>query len=353
MSPRDLTGGLPDLDGDAPAGPNLEFDPSFGELERAAQGKPEQQYGGTIIPAEEPNWKEVAGLAEDLLDRTRDLRVLVTLAVARLQLKGLVAFVEVVGVIRDQLEARWPYVHPQLDPEDDNDPTFRANALLPLGEPLRVLRPLRTLALATSRRDGPVSWRTVNIFNGIVDTEDSSERKTEQVIRAAFAETGVAQLTTILDSVNFGQAQIDGIDAVFNANSGYGNGPDLSNLSKLLREIGNIIGTYMPAEDPADAGGEVSEQTEAVGGEREQASGGGARPGVSIASLTAIHSREDAMRLLDLVVRYYETQEPSSPLPLLIGRARKLADKGFLEILQDIAPDGLMQAQSVVRSRDD
>ena len=58
------------------------------------------------------------------------------------------------------------------------------------------------------------------------------------------------------------------------------------------------------------------------------------------------------MRLLDLVVRYYERHEPSSPLPLLLSRARNLADKGFLEILQELAPDGLMQAQVVVQSRE-
>jgi type VI secretion system protein ImpA len=58
------------------------------------------------------------------------------------------------------------------------------------------------------------------------------------------------------------------------------------------------------------------------------------------------------MHLLDLVCRYYEQNEPSSPLPLLITRARKLADKGFLEILQDLAPDGVMQAQNIVQSRE-
>jgi type VI secretion system protein ImpA len=58
------------------------------------------------------------------------------------------------------------------------------------------------------------------------------------------------------------------------------------------------------------------------------------------------------MRLLDIVCRYYEQHEPSSPLPMMIARARRLADKGFLEILQDLAPDGLHQAASIVQPRD-
>ena len=194
MAPLDLTGELPDIDADAPAGPNLEFDAGFGELERAAQGKPEQQYGGTIIPAEEPNWKEVAAQAAALLDRTHDLRVLVHLAVARLQLSGLADFVSVLGMIRQQLDARWEHVHPQLDPEDDNDPTLRANALLQLAEPVRVLRALRDLPLAVSRRDGPVSWRMIGIFNGTIEADNEQEKKTEAVIRAAFTDTGAEML---------------------------------------------------------------------------------------------------------------------------------------------------------------
>lgn len=68
--------------------------------------------------------------------------------------------------------------------------------------------------------------------------------------------------------------------------------------------------------------------------------------------LTAVTSRAEALHLLDLACRYYQENEPSSPLPLLIARARRLADKSFLEILQDLAPDGLGQAQNIVQSRE-
>ena len=67
---------LPDLSDSAPAGDNLELDPDFGALERASRGKPEQQYGDTIIPAEPADWKQAESLAMALQDRTRDLRIL-------------------------------------------------------------------------------------------------------------------------------------------------------------------------------------------------------------------------------------------------------------------------------------
>jgi type VI secretion system protein ImpA len=55
MSAIDLDALLSPVASDDPCGADLEYDPEFGELERATQGRPEQQFGETIIPAEEPD----------------------------------------------------------------------------------------------------------------------------------------------------------------------------------------------------------------------------------------------------------------------------------------------------------
>jgi type VI secretion system protein ImpA len=39
-----------------PCGENLEYDAEFQALEQASQGKAEQQFGDTIIPAEPADW---------------------------------------------------------------------------------------------------------------------------------------------------------------------------------------------------------------------------------------------------------------------------------------------------------
>jgi type VI secretion system protein ImpA len=59
------------------------------------------------------------------------------------------------------------------------------------------------------------------------------------------------------------------------------------------------------------------------------------------------------LRLLDLACQYYRRHEPSSPLPLLVERAQRLAEKNFLDILRDLAPDGVMQAQTIIGNRDE
>ena len=64
------------------------------------------------------------------------------------------------------------------------------------------------------------------------------------------------------------------------------------------------------------------------------------------ARFAPVRSRAEVIRLLDLVCDIDERYEPSSPLPMLLQRARGLVDKNFLEILRDLAPDGLTQAQT-------
>ena len=192
---------LPDLSPDAPAGESLENDSAFGALERATRGKPEQQHGDLIIPAEDPDWKEVDAQASALLGTTRDLRILQYLALARLNLRGLTGFAEVLRAVRTQLETNWPYVHPQLDPEDDNDPTLRANALLGLSDSGRVLRVLRDLPLAISTRAGKISWRDIGVAIGAIEAPDDRDRLTETTIRGAFQDADQARLAALREAL--------------------------------------------------------------------------------------------------------------------------------------------------------
>lgn len=357
MPPLDSAALLAAITDDLPAGPNLEFDAEFGALDRAAQGKSEQQYGNTVIPAEEPDWKEVATQADALLKRTRDLRVLAHLAVARLHLNGLLGYVELLVAAHTLLETRWETVHPQLDPEDDNDPTLRANALLRFGHPALVLKALRTLPLAISPRAGQFSWRDVALATGEIEPDAGSQKPSEQTIRAAFQDSDKTRIAAVRDAAKAGAAAIAGINAVFDNNAGYGTGPDLADLAKLLTTLGRTIDRYVtfdPAgEAPVPQADDAAPQDSPTATIAETSAPRRPAGPVTAAALTEIVTRTDALRLLDLVCRYYQRYEPSSPLPLLIERARRLAEKSFLDVLRELAPDGLMQAQSIVSSRDE
>jgi type VI secretion system protein ImpA len=60
-----------------------------------------------------------------------------------------------------------------------------------------------------------------------------------------------------------------------------------------------------------------------------------------------IVGRDDVIRTLDRLCEYYKRYEPSSPVPLLLMRAKRLVSMDFMEILQDLAPNGIAQAQAI------
>jgi type VI secretion system protein ImpA len=58
MAVLDVETLLAPISAEAPCGENLEYDPAYVALEGLVRGKPEQQVGDKIIPAEEPDWRE-------------------------------------------------------------------------------------------------------------------------------------------------------------------------------------------------------------------------------------------------------------------------------------------------------
>ncbi len=175
----------------------------------------------------------------------------------------------------------------------------------------------------------------------------------EAFIRGAFGKTNPERLAALTGAVAQLIGDMNAIPAAFDQHAGYGTGPDLSGLSKLLTDIQQKLRRYEPTPDAPD----VVEETVDEGGDggfgaAEEAGGEvhvrtGRRGGIDIRSITAVSKRDDAVYLLELASNYFRNNEPSSPLPMLIDRARRLATMEFMDILRDLAPDGLMQAQTI------
>ena len=71
------------------------------------------------------------------------------------------------------------------------------------------------------------------------------------------------------------------------------------------------------------------------------------------ARLALVNSREDVVHSLDLVLNYYRDNEPSSPVPLLVARAKRLVSSSFIDAIKDLAPGGLKDLQTVAGIIDD
>ena len=60
-----------------------------------------------------------------------------------------------------------------------------------------------------------------------------------------------------------------------------------------------------------------------------------------------VTSRDDVVAMLDRICAYYERHEPSSPVPLLMQRARRLVHMNFLELMRDLADKGMPQIEAI------
>src|SRR3546814_12955639 len=99
-------------------GENLEYSPEFLALQQAVAGKPEQQFGSTIIPEQAPDWALIEREAAELSGRTCDIRIIVLLAQAWTELRGLPGFADGIQLLATVLDRHWDHVYPLLILDD-------------------------------------------------------------------------------------------------------------------------------------------------------------------------------------------------------------------------------------------
>lgn len=312
----------------APCGPDLEYDNEFLALTQAAAGKPESQFG----PAEPPEWRKVAEIAEGLFDRTRDLRVAVQWVRAMLHLQGYGALVPGFKLLNGLIDTQWAHLHPLPDP-DDNDPYARVNTLTLLREPSGLLGDLRDARVVEDRAIGLLLVRDVEAALGLAPvTAGRSEMARDQVTRMLEAALAKAP-----------QLRSQCVDAVVElralmAKVGEKLGSDAPDLRAPFAIVNGLAG-LLPAEVlPFDESSEVDQGL-------ADAAGGGGRPrGLS----GVVNSRDEALRAIDLVIEYLERAEPTNPAPLFLRRARQLVGHSFLQLMKVLAPDALAEVARTV-----
>jgi type VI secretion system protein ImpA len=324
---------LQEIDPEAPSGENLEYDPEFMEMEREAAGRPEQSMGDETIPAQEPNWAEVKKKALELAARTKDLRIGVNLVKAVARSDGLPSLRDALKLLHGYVARYWDSVHPQLDPDDGNDPTMRVNVLVALQDPRAVLAAVRETPLVRSQLAGTFNFKHVLTARGELPAPAEGEPPSEAMIHGVFAECDLDELRATAEACAAARDEAAGIERALTEKVGAMHAADLSPLPTLLGQVHGFL-----AEQLSARGVHVEGLEGAAGGEAEGAQA--SVPG-------EIRNREDVVRTLDRITRYYETFEPSSPIPLLMARARRLVHANFLELIQDLAPDGVGQIENI------
>ena len=326
----------------SPCGDDLEYDADFTALVSAAQGKPEQQFGDTVIPAVEPEWREVAEQSDAILRRSKDVRAAVLLLRAATRLQGVAGFAAGLRLLTDLLDSFWDGIHPQLDADDDNDPTMRLNALAPLTDEGMGLRDLYDAQVGIARGVGPIRVRDIAIAHNALTAVGGEAAYSMAQVQGGLEAIQAERPEAIQAAVEV-PALIDRLHRLIVDRTGRADAVAFD----ALRGIGRVrnkacaAASGAPADDAGAATGEGDAGT-------QDASATAARPA---APRGEILNRQDAVQMLDRVIRYLEQAEPGNPAPLLIERAKKLIGVSFLEIMANLAPNAMDTIETVTGRR--
>ena len=319
---------LAPIDGASPCGPDLEYDNEFLALTQAVAGKPEQQFGDTVIPAGEPDWREIERLAGALMARTKDLRVVASYTLANTHLHGVTDFAAGLKLALGLCEQFWETLHPRIEVDGENDPYLRMNAIAEFSvaefsAENRLIQALRKSSLV--KQPMALTFRDAELaFNKAPEATYSLEQISPTLTDALAA--GNTDIAAVIDAYSSYKA----LRALLDERVSVAEAPDMDRLDGVLKPVAQGFERLRQSSDTESA---ADDETVAADGAVSVVRGAGGS-GV-------VQNREDARRALDRVCEYLERNEPSNPASLFARRAQRLLSMPFLDIMRELSPDSM------------
>jgi type VI secretion system ImpA family protein len=330
------------LEGEDPAGQNLEYDPLYLEMDSLALEVPDSFMGESKIEGRGPDWKKLSKNCLELWGKTRDLRVAVYLVIAEAITGGLSGLVSSLKLPVFLVKELWESFYPRLDPADEDDPLERLNVLSMLSpqsgainDPIMFIPRFREIRLVPS-----LNYTLRDLLISLNEIEVSGDKTIDsRLLRAELMNVAAEEIEEQAALVREGQALLTELCEDMN---GKMQGANTLDMSALLHELDRLAAFY-------------SSHLESLGSAPEEAAvesapgQSAAAPGEKVALLSYHAStRAEALLLLKKGAEYFQTQEPNSPIPLLIDRAVRFSGMSFLELLEDMAPDAVSRGRDIL-----
>lgn len=332
------------IEGNAPCGESLDYDPAFIMLQSKLQPKLGVEYGSFFEAAEPINWAETERECLAMLKKSKDIRLIIILIRCRLRKIGLLALSEGTEALHALLHA-WPDdLHPQLLDEGEFAPILRANAFAELEDATGLLADLRNQSLPKA--------------SGLQITIKEFE-KAHQVPReeGALSDTAVAALIhewhisareglRPLTQASHFVLQIKKTLAETLVHDA----PELDGLENILGLFTREFGSELPAEAeilqetiPQAYAEQDALPAPAVETPVATESANLSLPTAAICAAPetrrGIGSRADALHRLQEVRSWFAMTEPSSPLIQMLKYAEDSIGKNFADLLKMYPPE--------------
>lgn len=327
---------LQPLPGSCSCGENLEYDADFLMLQSRLQPRLNAEYGSFIEAAEPVNWAETERDCLMLLQKSKDIRLMVILMRCRIRQIGVAALDEGLQALHALLMA-WPAeTYPQLVDEGEYDPLLRANALSELEDPAGLLKDLRSQTLPKAAG----LQLTIKDLEKALASPREEGALPEATTAALRQEWEMRQDEAILSLQNAGQ-HLNALQQLLKASLGE-EVPDLSQLKSILdlfiRQPKHVfLLPDLPCQEtplPVWKHEEVSSPVTATGDSENLPA-----PVAPPLSQKGISSRQEALVKIREVRSWFIRMEPSSPVSLLLEFAELATGKSFPELLKILPPD--------------
>jgi len=325
---------------DKPCGEDITYRQEFLELDELIAGKEETQFSAAVPP----DWKVLQKRCLELFKLSKHLQVATALCLSSLETGGIAEFARALDLLSKLIERYWDSIYPLLDPEDHLDPLERMNILSALTTPLatfgdnfRILERLQATPLTASPMLGKLSFAEIKAAAG--EGPSDGKKVDPAQVAAAFRDTPPETLKETLTSIQSAATAAKSIVTHLNGVPGSEKAPSFDPLIRQLKDLEKAVAPYAA---PEESGAEAQDAGEEAGSTGTKPRASGASGGGS----GAVRTRADVIAALDRICGYYSDSEPSSPLPLLLKRARRLVNADFLTIMADLAPDSVAQMKT-------
>lgn len=344
---------LEPVSANSPCGPDLEYDPAFVMLQAAAAPRSDAQYGDFVDVPATANWAEIERDCRALLLRTKDIRLATILLRCRTRQAGATGLQDGLAFVKAMLDRFGEALHPLPSFEGTRDPVMYANALAAMADPDGALGDARDIAMPKAAgvslhlRDIEKSFATPRQKEALAP-ESTTRLLKDLWERSDATVAALVEAQRLADEIALWCRQTLGADA-----------PDLALLVKLLHPFVKLQqGEHAPPhammnavfDTSAGAGRARVSMPEPATGMAEAPSSTAQAQHQPIVS-RVIPSRIDAapmdrcsvLALLQTSRLWFEQNEPSSPVIVLLRQSERMVGKRFAELVHVIPSDLLAQ----------
>lgn len=323
---------------DQPCGPDLDLDGDADYLNFIAgtegrlpssfyQGKDDSGEAGKPFQFSRDEVAAIVAEARPLLEKTRDLRLLVLVSKVCLLGREIDDFITLIRAVATLVEQRWGEVHPR--PEGD-DLQPRQVAIESIDVQPTVIMPLQTIPLIAHRRLGTISFRAHQLASGALTPREGEDGVDPATIDKITREAELPEMVARRDEFI---ALRDALQAILRTWATQADGPAVD-LGKIVELVGRMVAFLDGAITARDPSAGLPAADEAEGEDAGDPAEAAAR--VAVGKITGA---AEAAAALNAAADYFAQREPSSPALLLVRQASQLLGKSFLEVMRVLVPN--------------